>query len=150
MWMMFIVDFLLQQVLIKAIRKYCHRYHLLELLTKVNKRVVDKQSGGPNRMKSVQVPHLTHTLRAKVYLGSTPTPLQVAVPVPGYVSFRLPDSGTFFIQTLVEVIRKYHHRHHFLEILTEVTKLVVERQNKMEHPVQVPAPVHTLTNLLYL
>ncbi|XP_078377977.1 caspase-3-like [Oculina patagonica] len=70
--------------------------------------------------------------------------------VPGYVSFRLPDSGTFFIQTLVEVIRKYHHRHHFLEILTEVTKLVVERQNKMEHPVQVPAPVHTLTNLLYL
>lgn len=53
----------------KVLRKYCHRYHLLEMLTKVNKRVVDKQSGGPNRVKSVQAPYLTHTLRAKVYLG---------------------------------------------------------------------------------
>ncbi|KAJ7384116.1 hypothetical protein OS493_023440 [Desmophyllum pertusum] len=70
--------------------------------------------------------------------------------VPGYVSFRFPD-GTFFIQALVEVMREHHHRYHFLEMLTEVTKLVVERQSNMAaHPVQVPAPMHTMTKLLYL
>ncbi|KAJ7384122.1 Caspase-8 isoform X1 [Desmophyllum pertusum] len=59
--------------------------------------------------------------------------------------------ATFFIQALVEVMRKHHHRYHFLEMLTEVTKLVVERQSNMAaHPVQVPAPMHTMTKLLYL
>ena len=47
---------------------------------------------------------------------------------------------------LVEVINKYHRRHHFLEILTEVTRLVVKRGNS----VQVPAPMDTLTKFLYL
>ncbi|XP_027041822.1 uncharacterized protein LOC113669936 [Pocillopora damicornis] len=65
---------------------------------------------------------------------------------PGYVSYRDPDNGTWFIQALVEVISKYHHHHHFLEILTEVTRLVVERVNS----VQVPAPMDTLTKFLYL
>jgi len=53
-------------------------------------------------------------------------------------------------QTLVKVIGEHHHTHHFLEILTEVTKRVVERQSHMEHAVQVPAPQHTMTKLLYL
>ena len=46
----------------------------------------------------------------------------------------------------MKVINKYHRRHHFLEILTEVTRLVVERGK----PVQVPAPMDTLTKFLYL
>lgn len=53
-------------------------------------------------------------------------------------------------QTFVEVLREHHHTHHFLEILTEVTKRVVERQSHMEHAVQVPAPMHSMTKLLYL
>lgn len=65
---------------------------------------------------------------------------------PGYVSYRDPEHGTWFIQALVEVIRRDHHLHHFLEILTEVTRLVVERVNS----VQVPAPMDTLTKFLYL
>ncbi|RMX57946.1 hypothetical protein pdam_00024050 [Pocillopora damicornis] len=65
---------------------------------------------------------------------------------PGYVSYRDPHHGARFIQDLVEVINKYHRRHHFLEILTEVTRLVVERGNS----VQVPAPMDTLTKFLYL
>ena len=66
----YIFDFRIQQVLIKVIRKYRHRYHLLELLTEVNKRVLDKQHGvGQNRAMTVHVPYLTHTLRAKVHLG---------------------------------------------------------------------------------
>jgi len=73
--------------------------------------------------------------------------------VPGYVAFRSPESGTFFIQALVKAIREYHHQHHLLDILTEVTKRVVDQQNRlpnMGHPVQVPAPMHTMTKNLYL
>lgn len=62
--------FTFYQVLIKVIREYCHCYHLLEMLTKVNERIVDKQTcGGPNRVMTDHVPYLTHTLRAKVHLG---------------------------------------------------------------------------------
>lgn len=56
-------------------------------------------------------------------------------------------------QALVEVITERHHRHHLLDILTEVTKRVVDQQKKcpdMGHPVQVPAPMYTLTKHLYL
>ncbi|XP_015749947.1 PREDICTED: uncharacterized protein LOC107329787 [Acropora digitifera] len=74
--------------------------------------------------------------------------------VPGYVAFRLPSSGALFIQELVEVIEKDHGSHHLLDMLTEVTRRVVDRQNQAVHPpkyrVQVPAPVHTLTKLLFL
>lgn len=57
-----------QQVLIKVIKRCCHRHHLLEMLTKVNKRIADEQRGSPNGVATVQVPYLTHTLRAKVLL----------------------------------------------------------------------------------
>ncbi|XP_074622862.1 uncharacterized protein LOC141881089 isoform X3 [Acropora palmata] len=74
--------------------------------------------------------------------------------VPGYVSFRSPTSGTLFIQELVEVIEKYHGSHHLLDMLTEVTRRVIDHQNRAFDPdkyrVQVPAPTHTLTKLLYL
>jgi len=74
--------------------------------------------------------------------------------VPGYVSFRSPTSGAFFIQELVEVIEKYHGSHHLLDMLTEVTRRVIDHQNREFDPardrVQVPAPTHTLTKLLYL
>ena len=55
--------------LIKVIKRCYHRYHLLEMLTKINKRIADEQRGNPNGIITVQVPYLTHTLRAKVYLG---------------------------------------------------------------------------------
>ena len=44
----------------------CHLgYDLLEMLTKVNELLVNEA----NRASLVQVPYLTHTLRAKLYLG---------------------------------------------------------------------------------
>ena len=54
-------------MLIETIRKYCDRYHLLDVLTKVNECMADKQriKGG----KAVQVPYLNHTLRAEMHLG---------------------------------------------------------------------------------
>ncbi|KAJ7384115.1 hypothetical protein OS493_023439 [Desmophyllum pertusum] len=39
--------------------------------------MVDRQNSRPNGViTTVHVPYLTHTLRAKVHLGSTPAPLQ--------------------------------------------------------------------------
>ncbi|XP_074622863.1 caspase-3-like [Acropora palmata] len=74
--------------------------------------------------------------------------------VPSYVSLRSPTSGAFFIQELVEVIEEYHGSRHLLDMLTEVTRRVIDHQNRAFDPtryrVQVPAPTHTLTKLLYL
>lgn len=73
--------------------------------------------------------------------------------VPGFVAFRSEQTGSFFIQALVEVIQNLHHRHHLLDMLTEVTRRVIDHQNRTfedRDRVQVPAPTHTLTKLLYL
>ena len=60
----------------------------------------------------------------------------------------------FYHQELVEVIEKYHGSHHLLDMLTEVTRRVVDYQNRVfnsaAYRVQVPAPAHTLTKLLFL
>ena len=54
-------------MLCETIRKYSDRYHLLDVLTKVNECMADKQrkKGG----KAVQVPYVNHTLRAEMHLG---------------------------------------------------------------------------------
>lgn len=54
-------------MLIENIRKYCDRYHLLDVLTKVNEYLADKQR--LNGVKAVHVPYLNHTLRAEMRLG---------------------------------------------------------------------------------
>ncbi|XP_067022083.1 uncharacterized protein [Acropora muricata] len=73
---------------------------------------------------------------------------------PGYAAFRSEESGAFFIQELVEVIEKYHGSHHLLDMLTEVTRRVIDHPkreiNSAAYRVQVPAPTHTLTKLLFL
>lgn len=53
----------------------------------------------------------------------------------------------FHPQVLVKTIRKLHNRVHLVDILTEVTNLVVKRKGEI---IQVPAPTHTLTAELYL
>ncbi|XP_020632853.1 caspase-1-A-like [Orbicella faveolata] len=73
--------------------------------------------------------------------------------VPGYVSYRSPTDGTYFIQSLVKTIREHRHHHHFLEILMQITKLVVKKEeegSRRRPTVQVPASMHTLTKCLYL
>ena len=54
-------------MLIETITKYCDRYHLLDVLTKVNECMADKQR--LNGVKAVQVPYLNHTLRVEMRLG---------------------------------------------------------------------------------
>lgn len=44
--------------------------------------------------------------------------------VPGYVSYRRTDAGSFFIQALVDVIEKKHHKDHLEDMLIEVRRRV--------------------------
>lgn len=55
--------------------------------------------------------------------------------VPGYVSYRRPDSGSFFIQTLVNVFEKKHHKDHLEDMLIEVRRRVsgAVRQVSVSH-----------------
>ncbi|KAL9971085.1 hypothetical protein ACROYT_G023571 [Oculina patagonica] len=66
---------------------------------------------------------------------------------PGHYSYRYPESGSVFIEVLVDVIRKHHQHSHLIEMLTEVTRQVVEKGttagDKMPR-VQVPAYSNTL------
>jgi len=53
----------------------------------------------------------------------------------------------------VDVIRRYHHRHHLLDMLTEVNKRVADIANEnpdVDLSFQVPAPTHTLRAQVYL
>ena len=68
---------------------------------------------------------------------------------PGYVAFRFPDVGSLYIQALVKVIKTYHKHHHLLDMMTEVTRIVVEQQKDADSQ-QVPAPTHTLRAQVYL
>jgi len=69
---------------------------------------------------------------------------------PGYVAWRNQQYGSLFVQHLVEAIRELRHRHHLLDILTEVNKRVVEAGVKDGAAIQIPAPTHTLRAQLYL
>ncbi|KAL9966433.1 hypothetical protein ACROYT_G024506 [Oculina patagonica] len=73
--------------------------------------------------------------------------------VPGYKAWRSKNSGSWFVQVLVDVIRKHHRHHHLLDMLTEVNKQVADIANDnpdVDLPFQVPAPTHTLRAQVYL
>lgn len=65
---------------------------------------------------------------------------------PGYVAFRDHQYGSPFVQVLVETIREKHDNCHLIEILTEVTRRVVDEGKGK----QVPAPTSTLRGQLWL
>ena len=64
---------------------------------------------------------------------------------PGYVAYRSRKSGSVYIQTLVDVVRRYHSTTHLLDMLTEVNRRVAENED-----LQIPAPAHTLRKKVFL
>lgn len=64
---------------------------------------------------------------------------------PGYVAYLSKQSGSTYIQTLVNVIREHHSSTHLLDMLTEVNRQVSE-----DDYLQIPAPVHTLRGKVFL
>ena len=55
-----------------------------------------------------------------------------------------------FFKALVETIRKRRQDHHLLDMLTEVTRVVVDRTVAWGLKPQVPAPSYTLRRQLWL
>ncbi|XP_052237643.1 caspase-8-like [Dreissena polymorpha] len=72
--------------------------------------------------------------------------------VPGYVTFRSRNQGTWFICKLCEMLGKYAHREHLIEILTRVNKEVAKLDANVDGGrfKQVPSPMYTLRYKLYL
>lgn len=64
---------------------------------------------------------------------------------PSYVSYRDEESGSTFIQILVDVIEEYHSSIHLLDMLTEVNRRVAEDED-----LQISAPAHTLRKKVFL
>ncbi|KAH3748363.1 hypothetical protein DPMN_182807, partial [Dreissena polymorpha] len=62
--------------------------------------------------------------------------------VPGYVSFRSRNQGSWYIRKLCEYLGKYANKHHLLDILTEVNREVAKADANLDggRYKQVPAP----------
>lgn len=69
--------------------------------------------------------------------------------LPGFVSWRSEKEGSWFIQILVEVFRKYASVLHVLDLLTEVNRRLVEESQEREFK-QITQQSHTLTRPFYL
>ena len=74
----------IQQILDQVIRCSCQMYHLLDMLTMVNKQMMDKRNDLPN----IRIPYRTHTMRERVCLGkesNAPINLMFQAPNPSSV-----------------------------------------------------------------
>ncbi|KAL3316922.1 hypothetical protein Ciccas_004431 [Cichlidogyrus casuarinus] len=69
--------------------------------------------------------------------------------LPGFVSWRQPEEGSLFIQTLVEVIKKYGQQMHFLDLLTEVNRTLINK-TASDGCKQISQPATTLTRPFFL
>ena len=69
--------------------------------------------------------------------------------MPGYVSYRSNESGSWFIQHLTEALRDLTPNESFLDILVEVNRRVAEETSD-ELEVQIPSPQFSLRYKLFL
>ncbi|XP_020898113.1 caspase-3 [Exaiptasia diaphana] len=67
----------------------------------------------------------------------------------GYKSYRV-EEGSYFIQSLVSVFRKYADKEDIMRMMTRVNDEVYRRANESSYGrTQVPTPIPTLRKLLY-
>jgi hypothetical protein len=69
--------------------------------------------------------------------------------VPGYVSWRNSEYGSWFVKAFVDTMREQAAREHFMDILTEVNRKVAFDFQSRGRNKQIPAPVTMLTRKLY-
>ena len=86
------------------------------------------------------------------YQGALPTEADFVLAyatVPGYVSWRNSEYGSWFIKAFVDTMMDLVKKEHFLDILTEVNRRVAEEFQSRGRNKQIPAPVTMLTRKLY-
>ena len=69
--------------------------------------------------------------------------------VPGYVSWRNSEYGSWFVKAFVDTTLQLAPKEHLLDILTEVNRRVAEEFQSKGRNKQIPAPVSMLTRKLY-
>ena len=69
--------------------------------------------------------------------------------LPGYVSWRNSEYGSWFIKALTDTMFEAAGKEHFLDILTEVNRRVAEEFQSKGRNKQMPAPVTMLRRKLY-
>lgn len=86
------------------------------------------------------------------YKGALPTEADFVLAyatVPGYVSWRNSEYGSWFIKALVDTMYELVAKEHLLDILTEVNRRVAEEFQSKGRNKQIPGPVTMLTRKLF-
>ena len=69
--------------------------------------------------------------------------------VPGFVSWRNSEKGSWFVQALCEVFMTYAGQEDLLSMLVRVNRKVAQEFQSYEQKKQVPSPVVRLTKKVY-
>ena len=108
--------FLTKQVLIETIRKYWNSLHVLDILTKVNECIADKQR--TSGVKVVHVPYVNHTLRCEMHLGKLESLID-------YIN----EKGILTDRQYICGFRsKRSTNHAIIELVDEITKAIEKKK----------------------
>jgi len=86
------------------------------------------------------------------YKGALPTEADFVLAyatVPGYVSWRNSEYGSWFIKAFVDTMFEMSSKEHFMDILIEVNRRVAEEFQSKGRNKQIPSPVTMLTRKLF-
>ena len=86
------------------------------------------------------------------YKGALPTEADFVLAyatVPGYVSWRNSEYGSWFIKALVDTMYELASKEHLMDILVEVNRRVAEEFQSKGRNKQIPSPVTMLTRKVY-
>ena len=86
------------------------------------------------------------------YKGALPTEADFVLAyatVPGYVSWRNSEYGSWFVKAFVDTMYEYASKEHLMDILVEVNRRVAEEFQSKGRNKQIPSPVTMLTRKLF-
>ena len=86
------------------------------------------------------------------YKGALPTEADFVLAyatVPGYVSWRNSEYGSWFVKAFVDTMYEMASKEHLMDILVEVNRRVAEEFQSKGRNKQIPSPVTMLTRKLF-
>ena len=69
--------------------------------------------------------------------------------IPGFVSWRNSERGSWFVQSIIKTFREYSKEEHLIDMMVRVNQCVATEFEASGHNKQVPSPVVRLTKKLY-
>ena len=123
---------------------------VLELRQNLNHKSLELRGGSIQKLLSLHMSSITVLIALLGALPAEADYLLAYATIPGYVSWRNNENGSWFVSALVNVFMEMADTEHLLDMLTEVNRRVAEEfasrsgQNK-----QVPEPVSRLRKKLF-